>query len=947
MPGSRVSREFDAPFTPSANYGRREAVKLMSASLMLMGLGGCGRGESDEHAVPYVDMPEGAVPGVPRAYATAVPLSGYAQPVVGTTIDGRPIRLDGNATHPASNGGIDALTQAAVLQLYDPDRSQAILNLGRESSDAQFQAALHDAMRGHAGPTGRGLRLLTGATTSPTLARQWALLRDRFPEARWHLHEPAVPLLDTAVAQAAFGTPAELIHHLDRAHAVVCIEADPLGPGPSQVYCAAAWAALRRQLRTGRSSPTLVVAERTPSLTGAQAEHRLVASSADVPALLHDLARRLGLGGAAQTASLSPAATAWADAAFRVLSDAGPSGLLMVGPQLPADLQAVGLAINAQIGSLGHTVVAAEPIDLRPRADGNLEKLVEAALGGEVGLLVMLDCNPVYSGPADLPVPDALSRIPFRVHAGLHADETAAQSHWHLPLAHPLESWSDGRAVDGSAVVIQPLIRPLHGGRTMHEVIALLTEETGAPRDLVRTTWMERLSNDEARWRQVLQDGCVPGTAAPTIAFQMAKLQALPASFAGAPAVRTEAGFTALFRPDSTLWDGRFANVTWLQELPKPLTTLTWDNIIAIAPATAKRLGLARGQIIRLEGENRTLEGPIWPLAGQCADVLTLFFGYGRTRGGAVGSDIGYSAFALQPRGGQWERQGIRLSALDRQASLAPMQLSDRTEDSDILRTVTPERPEVENRAAKASFYSDWSYPHDAWAMVIDSDLCIGCRACMTACQAENNIPVVGKEMVALGRIMHWLRVDRYYEGGDDNPVTHFQPVPCMHCEKAPCEVGCPVNATVHDPDGLNAMIYNRCVGTRTCSSYCPYKVRRFNYFTYTVDRESPLAAQYNPNVTVRERGVMEKCTYCVQRITAARIASEKAGRPIADGEVVTACQAACPTQAIIFGNLKDADSAVSRAKRDERNYTLLADLDTRPRTTYLARIRSSKPPQS
>jgi molybdopterin-containing oxidoreductase family iron-sulfur binding subunit len=370
---------------------------------------------------------------------------------------------------------------------------------------------------------------------------------------------------------------------------------------------------------------------------------------------------------------------------------------------------------------------------------------------------------------------------------------------------------------------------------------------------------------------------------------------------------------------------------------------MTWDNIVAVAPAVASRLQLSAGQVVRLEGENGVLEGPAWPLPGQSSDAVTVFFGYGRTRGGSVAADIGYSAFALQPRDGRWERRDIRIVPTDRWIELAPMQLTDRTEDRDIVRTVTPEQPAVKNAPETSSFYADWSYPHDAWAMVIDLDLCIGCRACVTACQAENNIPVVGKEMAGLGRIMHWLRVDRYYEGDSDDPSTQFQPVPCMHCEKAPCEVGCPVNATIHDPDGLNAMIYNRCVGTRTCSSYCPYKVRRFNYFTYSVDRTSTLAAQYNPNVTVRERGVMEKCTYCIQRITAARITSEKAGRRIADGEVVTACQAACPTQAIMFGNLKDVDSVVSRAKRDQRNYALLADLGTRPRTTYLARVRRSE----
>ena len=554
----------------------------------------------------------------------------------------------------------------------------------------------------------------------------------------------------------------------------------------------------------------------------------------------------------------------------------------------------------------------------------------------------MLGPNPVYQAPGDIPFAAIYAKVPLRVHAGLHIDETAAISNWHLPLAHALEDWSDARSPDGLATIIQPVVRPLYDSRSLHEIVAALTsEEAPSARAIVRQTWARQLA-DDAAWAGALKTGFVP-MAATAEGLSLHDGQPLPKG----QSLPKDDEVEIVIRPDPTIHDGSFANNGWLQELPKPLFKTTWENVVAISPRLASQLGVDGGDVLRIESNARAIEGPAWVLPGQPERVVTLYLGYGRKRGGRVGTGAGYDAYRLRSVAAPWTTVGT-VEPTAEKVKLATTQeqhLMD-GEVAGLVRTVTPENPSVrrsDEELDRASFYPEWPQDKPAWGMVIDLDRCIGCNACVVACQAENNIPVVGKKQVYEGREMAWLRVDRYYAGDPDEPETHFEPVPCMHCEQAPCEMGCPVHATVHSPEGLNLMVYNRCIGTRTCSSYCPYKVRRFNWFDYTTDAPSPTEAQRNPDVTVRGRGVMEKCSYCIQRIEGAKVQADIENRPVREGEVVTACQQACPAQAISFGNLADPESAVAKQRKSPRNYALLEEQGTRPRTTYLARIAGGK----
>jgi molybdopterin-containing oxidoreductase family iron-sulfur binding subunit len=552
-----------------------------------------------------------------------------------------------------------------------------------------------------------------------------------------------------------------------------------------------------------------------------------------------------------------------------------------------------------------------------------------------VSALFVLGANPVYAGPGDVDFAKLYAKVPVRVHAGTHVDETGRLSNWHLPLPHPLEDWSDARSPDGLATITQPVVGPMYDSRSMHQVLAAFTsDQLSRSREIVRQTWSQQLG-DDAAWNAALKQGFVEMPPSPAAA-------AMPAAGVGNPPAAREGEVEIVFRPDPTIHDGSHANNGWLQELPKPLFKTTWENVVAISPALASRMQVKSGDVVRVESGGRAVEAPAWVLPGQPENAVTLFLGYGRTRGGRIGTGIGYDAYRLRSAAQPWTAVGT-VKPTGVHVVIATTQdhhLLD-AEGAGVVRTVTPHHPSALRDADRnqESMYPDWPEDKPAWGMVIDLDRCIGCNACVVACQSENNIPVVGKDQVAKGREMHWLRVDRYYAGEAEDPETYFQPVPCMHCEQAPCEMGCPVHATVHSPEGLNLMVYNRCIGTRTCSSYCPYKVRRFNWFDYTTDAPSPTEAQRNPDVTVRGRGVMEKCTYCIQRIEGAKVQADIENRPVREGEVTTACQQACPAHAISFGNLADPASAVARQRKSPRNYSLLAEQGTRPRTTYLARI--------
>jgi MoCo/4Fe-4S cofactor protein with predicted Tat translocation signal len=923
-----VEAEFPAAAPLLADApGRREFLKLMGASLMLAGLAGCGEERSDL-ALPYVTQPEQAVPGVPRFLTTAVCFEGFAQPVVARTDAGRPTKLDGNPDHPVTRGASDAFMQAAVLQLYDPDRSKAPMRNGAPSTWGAFERELAVLRREWTARQGAGVRFLTGDITSPTLIRQLRNLLAALPNARLHAFEPVGGGRRRDAMQAAFGRDADMHYALEKCDVIVSLDDDLLGPGPRQVRHARGWGERRGEIATGERRARLHVAESVPTLTGVVAGTRLPVDASRLPALAAALAARMGIA-AMPAADLTSAEIAWVEVAARELNASRGRSLLACGAHLPPAVQALAPWINERLGNVGATVTYTEPIAF---PNGSLAELARDIDAGAVHTIVILDANPVYAAPHALGFDLLLKKVRNRIHAGLYHDETAAACGWHLPLAHDLESWGDARAVDGTATIIQPAVAPLYATRTMAQIVAMLAGELDPPADeLVRATWAETFGDAFAtRWPQSLHDGFVADSAAAPVTLTARAPAPWPIE------ARTDEAVDVVFRPDPCVWDGRFANVAWLQELPKPLSKITWDCPVAVSPRFADRSGLANGDLIEISIGERRIVGPAWITPGQAPNTVALFLGYGRHFIGQIADRRGYSAYALRAADDPWLAAGT-VRRVDGRRSFATTQLHQRLDGFDFVKEVSEAEPALPPPAQQPSLYPEPESPDYAWGMAIDLDRCIGCNACIAACNVENNVLVVGKEQVATGREMLWLRVDRYYAGDVENPRSHFQPVPCMHCEKAPCEMGCPVHATVHSPDGRNQMVYNRCIGTRTCSSYCPYKVRRFNWYDYRRFDE-PSRAAHNPDVTVRSRGVMEKCTYCTQRIEAAYAEADKENRRIGTGEVVTACQQACPTSAIAFGNIKNPDETVSKLRRSGRHYVLLEELGTRPRTTYLAR---------
>jgi molybdopterin-containing oxidoreductase family iron-sulfur binding subunit len=896
---------------------RREFLALAGAALALAGLAGCSKPPA-EKIVPHVRTPEGFTPGKPVYYATSMPVGGYGVGLLVKSAMGRPLKIEGNPDHPASLGATDAAAQASVLSLYDPDRSRAVLKDGRIATWTSLLGAMSAAMAGHRLSRGEGLRILTEETTSPTLRAQIGSLLRELPEARWHAFDPVGRDSERAGLRIAFGEAPEVHVRFDRADVIVSLDADFLAAGPGHVRYAHDFAARRR---TGPPNRFYAI-ESSPSVTGSVADHRWPIRSSD----LEGVARALALQG-------ESAPPPW-DAVARDLKRHAGSSVVLAGQTQPPSVHALVHGLNHALGNAGRTVIYTEGPGGGPAPLADLARDMEA---GRVRTLLILGGNPVYSAPADLEFGTRMAKVPLRIHLGLYEDETARLCHWHIPEAHFLESWSDLRAFDGTASIVQPLIAPLYGGKTAHEVLSALSGQVArSGRDLVRETWAGARppSDVEAFWQKSVHDGVIAGTSWPE-----RRLTLRDGWKDSAPAARPPGSMEAVFRPDPSIGDGRFANNAWLQELPKPLTKITWENAALVAPATARSLGLSSGDLVELRYRGRTLHAPVWILAGHAEDSVTLPLGYGRTRAGRVGTGLGFNAYALRTSDASGFGEGLEIRPLGRRHPIACTQHHHLMEGRDLVRT----GPAPEGREPP-SLYPEVRYDAPAWGMVVDLGACTGCNACVTACQAENNVPVVGKGEVLRGREMHWLRVDLYHRGSPGNPEFFHQPVPCMHCENAPCEPVCPVAATSHSREGLNEMVYNRCVGTRYCSNNCPYKVRRFNFFRYA-DWETPsLQLLHNPDVTVRERGVMEKCTYCVQRISAARIEAGKEGRRIRDGEARTACQSACPSGAIVFGDLHDPASEAARLRKSDLNYPLLGELNTRPRTTYLACVRNPNP---
>jgi MoCo/4Fe-4S cofactor protein with predicted Tat translocation signal len=990
-----LHREFprQAPSEWDDSVDRRDFLKLMAASLAFAGLSGCGHAP-EQYIVPYVKQPDGMVLGRPQFYATAMPFGVDAIGLLVESHEGRPTKIEGNPDHPSSLGATNAFAQASILNLYDPDRAQTVTKAGEIQTWSQFLDAAQALAATFRSTRGEGLRILTGIINSPTLAAQLQTILTLYPQAKWHQWEPAVSDGPREGARLAFGSYLNTIYRPGNAEVILSLDSDFLASGPGNVRYMREFYR-RRKLdqyaevdRLGLEMSRLYVVEPTPSVTGSSADHRLPLRCAEIEQFTRALAAKLGLGGSGK---LAPAAETWLDAVVKDLRKYPKRTLVVAGEQQPAEIHALVHAINATLDNVGTTLYYSEPVEAH--TVNHLDSLHELCVdidAGKVDTLVILGVNPVYTAPHDFDFASKLKfdeksrrkKIGTTIHVSSHFDETSQYCDWHVAESHYLETWGDARAFDGTVSVVQPLIAPLYRTHSAREALAAFTDKPGvsdydAVRDQLKAA---NLSADfEKFWRKTLNDGVVAGTAFAPISVS---LKFSPASLAPAKESSGDA-LEFLFRPDPSVYDGRFANNGWLQELPKPVTKLTWDNAALVSPKTAEKLNLTHsipsrggehGQIlssvidITLSGSKVTAAA--WILPGQAEGVVVLPLGYGRSKAGYTGTNKGFNAYAVRTSNTLWSATApssvIRKTGDD--YPLACTQYHFNMEGRQILATGTLEEyrknPNFANEHAEAppkelSLYkgeAEFPYTGDKWAMAIDLNSCNGCNACVIACQAENNIAVVGKDQVMRGREMHWIRIDRYYKAESktndpstysetlDNPKTFFQPVPCQQCENAPCEQVCPVGATAHSAEGLNDMTYNRCIGTRYCSNNCPYKVRRFNFLRFQ-DWETPqFKLLRNPEVTVRSRGVMEKCTYCVQRINNARIEAEKQNEPIADGAIVTACEQACPAQAIVFGNANDPNSRVSKLRAQQRNYSILAELNSRPRTTYLAAVRNPNP---
>ena len=1073
-----VEKEFPAGASELTDpVTRRSFMKLMSASFLLAGFGLTGCRRPEEHILPFGKQPEGYVHGKPVFYASARPTKSGAVPLLVKSVDGRPVKVEGNKQHPDSNGGTDTFSQSSILDLYDPDRSMHYRQVAKDSVSTITRAAAVDVLGGisaeAAAKQGEGLAVLLQRSSSPSRTRILAELKRKFPKAGLFVHEPVDPHVATAAASAAFGQSVRPYYKLDAAKAIAAFDCDFLG-GEENSDGNIRRFAKGRKLETSKDEMNrLYVVEGIMTVTGGAADHRLRLAPSQIVAALAKLATVvLGSGDSLFARSASALATAfpathskWIEECAADLVARNGEALVLVGQGQPLVAHLLANAINVALGSVGKTL---ELLPADGTAFGSLAELVQLLNAGSVSSLVILGGNPAYDAPADLDFTAAVAKAGKVVRLGYYEDETTVVSGYHLTQAHYLESWGDARTADGTLVPVQPLIAPLFDGMTELEVLARIAGlDTVRPYDIVRATFRTQVRelfgiasefNLEEEWKRFLHDGFLANSAAKPVAVKLANPSSAFFTYT-VPAAPAEGKFELVFHRDYSLDDGRYANNGWLQELPDPVTKIVWENVIAVSATTAKALKLKitdaanqRGTrnvdhtlksnealwgndevVVTLNG--REIKGTVWVQPGLADNVIAVALGYGRKLVGRVGRHAGFSAYAVRTSTAPFFAAGAALKATGEMKQIATTQEHGAMEGRPIVREATLANWQKKEDFAKnfdlESHYDGfvpkkavstaggteervqgiYQHPYEhfgsdkgnltgprkdrnqiiksevhQWGMVIDLTSCVGCSACMIACQSENNVPIVGKDQVIKGREMHWLRMDRYYAGSVEDPQVATQPMMCMHCENAPCESVCPANATVHDEEGLNVMAYNRCIGTRYCSNNCPYKVRRFNFFDYNkrendyaqvktdwmgspiwggkdanlykgpfgVDKNTSAEWEIiklgkNPNVSVRMRGVMEKCTFCVQRIEEAKIDQKVKAGPsgnvqVPEGTFTTACAQSCPADAIVFGNLVDPESRVSKLRKNQRNYEVLGFLETRPRLTYLARIRNPNP---
>jgi len=968
---------------------RRSVLKLMAASLSLAGLGLTSCRRPVETIVPYVEPPERVVPGVPRYYATTMPLALSAYGLIVESHEGRPTKIEGNPRHPSTLGTSSSMIQAAILGLYDPDRSQSVRHEGAEKTWEDFVAAWRELEQIRLEDQGAGLALLSEATCSPTLARLKNTFLERFPKAQWVTYEPTSDENVFNGLELATGQAYQPAYGFDRAKVILSLDADFLLSDTENVAHARGFAAGRSIQSEHDSMNRLYVAESGFSLTGANADHRLRIQSRHIGGLLVALAAELerqGLdiaipGAVPRGTDIPGLDIKWVEVVAKDLLANRREGIIVAGNRQSPAVHSAVFALNKALGNVDSTIAYTELEDCSFSSVKELSGLVDAMESGSVSTLIILGGNPVYNAPVDLSFGENLSKVDTVIHLGPYVDETSELAHWHVPETHFLEAWGDARAGGGPLSVIQPLILPLFGAHSAVELLGVFTTETEAPGyEHVRATWKEILGEGdfEKRWNRVLHDGLLEGNELPTVdpALRPSALSEAVAMLSEPTGEVHQGELEIVFHRSPAVFDGRFANNGWLQELPDAITKVTWDNVAVMSPKTADELGLRNEDVASLRYRGRDVELPVWIVPGHADGTVSVTLGYGRRSAGRVGNNVGVDLYSIRTAEEPGFDSGLSLEPTGKTQPVAGTQNHGAMEGRPIVREASlsqyREQPDFAHHAEAHApgggplFKDpvDWGKGYQ-WGMTIDLNTCIGCNACTVACQSENNIPIVGKEEVKKGREMHWIRLDRYFTspaaeagtesahgaGGSlihdpvpEDPQMVFQPLPCQHCETAPCEQVCPVAATVHDREGLNVMVYNRCIGTRYCLNNCPYKVRRFNYYNLTKHIPEIVKLAHNPDVTVRSRGVMEKCTFCLQRINAGKKNAKKEGRRVRDGDVKTACQQACPASAIQFGNINDPASAVAQNKGNPRNYDLLGELNTRPRVSYLAKIRNPHP---
>jgi len=990
----RISSE---EFLPGASEGpagatRRQFMQIMGASMALAGLTACRR--PIETIVPFSRMPEDVIPGVPVKYATSMPFRGSLRPLLVESFDGRPTKIEGNADHVDSLGATGVYEQAAILGLYDPDRLTSVKKEGSNASWSDFKS-----FAGSLSSQSR-VAVLAEASSSMTLAGVRRQLEQRFASVNWVTYSQADGNNATRATAAVFGRPYRASFDYSAAKVIVSLDADFLGTNGHDTVSATRGFAAGRDVDGDSEMSRLYVIESDYSITGGMADNRLRMKSSEIGSFAAALASELGAysgnGGVHTTHS-------WIGELANDLRSAGSAGLVVAGSNQPVGVHALAAAMNAQIGALGSTVSYLNTEDDASDHQSELNALVADMAAGSIDAIITLGVNPVYEVAG---FGDAYQNVENRIHLSLYADETAHLSNWAVPETHFLEAWGDGNSLSGVAGIIQPLIAPLYeDAHSDIELIGLLAhgaEQFGY--DLVRATWRTRLSgNFETAWRKIVHDGYEEGSGASSVRVSVSGLSAATSDLD----VSSHDGIEIVITTDPKVYDGRFANNVWLQELPEPTTKVVWDNVAKMNPATAERLGLSYEldggkyltDTVRVESGGYRVEFPVWIQPGLADDSVQLTLGYGRDikseraqranhifdldhytdvyGHGAVSTGVGSNAAPLTVAGristGTVTKTGTGYMVASTQDHGAIEEEARIVAKRGLVRMATVDEykanPEFVAGGEPAPIREDWedypplwqenhpsetevmtssNYYSSQWGMVFDLNTCTGCNACVVACQAENNVQVVGKDEVANGREMHWIRMDRYFVSGDgasfEDPQMVMQPLPCQHCENAPCEQVCPVAATVHSPDGTNQMIYNRCIGTRYCANNCPYKVRRFNFYNWTKTLPETVHMAQNPNVTVRSRGVMEKCSFCIQRIRGANKTANLENRALEEGEVVTACQQACPANAISFGNLANPESEVSRKRSSDRRYEILAELNVKPRVSYLGRIRNPNP---